>query len=89
MLIEPIAGLMDGLQNLHLSGRKRPKHGCTNLILNEAQILEVKIAKRQARLDSHMQVTQRMQGQLVTMRQHVNCLSERESQRLLDLKVLF
>ena len=94
VLIEPIAGLMDGLQNLHLSGRKRPKHGCTNLILNEAQILEVKIAKRQARLDSHMQVTQRMQGQLETMRQHfagthANGLSERESQRLRDLEESF
>ena len=88
VLIEPIAGLMDGLQNLHLSGRKRPKHGCTNLIFNEAQILEVKITKRQARLDSHMQ------GQLETMRQrvagtHANGLSERESQRLRDLEESF
>ena len=32
--------------------KRKGKHGSTNLILNEQQILEVKLAKRQARIDA-------------------------------------
>ena len=39
-----------------------------NLILNEQQILEVKIAKRQARIDSQLQSARREQEALESFR---------------------
>ena len=58
--IEPIAGFLEGIRNMQISGgaKRKSKHGQTNLILNEQQILEVKIAKRQARIDSQLQSAQ-------------------------------
>ena len=53
VVIEPMTGLLEGMRSMYLGGVKRKgKHGSTNLILNEQQILEVKLAKRQARIDA-------------------------------------
>ena len=55
---------------MQISGgaKRKSKHGQTNLILNEQQILEVKIAKRQARIDSQLQSARREQEALETLR---------------------
>ena len=68
--IEPIAKLLEGIRNMQISGgaKRKGKHGQTNLILNEQQILEVKIAKRQARIDSQLQSARREQEALETLR---------------------
>ena len=53
VLIEPITSLLEGMRSINLGGVKRKgKHGSTNLILNEQQILLVKLAKLQARIDA-------------------------------------
>ena len=61
--IEPIAGLLEGIRNMQISNgaRRKGKQGSTNLILNDEQILEVKIGKRQARIDSQLQSARREQ----------------------------
>ena len=70
MLIQPIAGLLEGIRNRQISNgaKRKGKQGSTNLILNEAQIFEVKIAKRQARIDSQFQSARREQEALETLR---------------------
>ena len=94
--IEPIAGLLEGIRNMQISNgaRLKGKQGSTNLILNDEQILEVKIGKRQARIDSQLQSARREQEALETLRQRAatnasNGLGTRESNRLRNLETSY
>ena len=74
--------------------RRKGKQGSTNLILNDEQILEVKIGKRQARIDSQLQLARREQEALETLRQRAatnasNGLGTRESNRLRNLETSY
>jgi restriction endonuclease Mrr len=95
VVIEPMTGLLEGMRSMNLGGVKRKgKHGSTNLNLNEQQILEVKLAKRQARIDAQTQRAARDQEMLHTLQQRIastngNGLGERESQRLRELEANF
>ena len=81
---------------MQISGgaKRKGKHGSQSLILTEQQILEVKIAKRQARIDSQLQSAQREQQALESLRQRAatnanNGLGARESTRLRDLEASY
>jgi hypothetical protein len=94
--IEPIAGLLEGIRNMQISNgaKRKGKQGSTNLILNDEQILEVKIGKRQARIDSQLQSARREQEALETLRQRAatnasNGLGTRESNRLRSLETSY
>ena len=81
---------------MQISGgtKRKGKHGCTSLILTEQQILEVKIAKPQAHIESQLQYAKREQQALETLRQRAatnanNGLGARESTRLRDLEASY
>ncbi len=81
---------------MQISGgaKRKGKQGSSNLILNDEQILEVKIGKRQARIDSQLQLARREQEALETLRQRAatdasNGLGTRERNQLRDLETSY
>ena len=95
VVIKPMVDLLEGMRSMKIGGaRLKGKNGSAKLILNEQQILEIKLAKRQARIEAQTQRAARDQKMLYTLQQRLassnnNGLGERESQRLRDLEASF
>ena len=90
--VEPMNGLMDGLEHLFLKRNGCAKHGRVTNILTKELLLDVKVQSYQSCLQTQMKSMNKTQSDLQTLKNRAtaqtqpSALNKRESSRLREFK---